>query len=256
MAPGSTNPKASSRKTKSSGTPSTAKRAVKKKPIEKNEKERIHYESSGVVSMEAVETPQTPAPSEGAEVRSELKKTKGKKRKKDSEDNKQPITQPETLVTNSGAQTEKVPAALPKEGPKLNARKLEMSLRTPGLRLVNNELQKVDDPFAKLSKQERKLLVGISAKKKSHAAKEPGKLTKRSDVDSNELQKVDDPSAKLSKQERKLPQKRKIHVAKESKEIDVGGGVGSLPLYRLSHFGGGRFLPIEPVFSRDEQFVI
>lgn len=213
MAPDSTNPTASSRKTKASGTPSTAKKAVKKKPIG-NGSEKIHSESSGVVSMTTVETPKAPDSSEEAGVRSGLIKTKGKKRRKqDSGDNERPTIQPETRLTNTGAQTMEIPAVVLKGGPNSNARKFEMSLRAPGLRLVNNELQKVDDPSAKLTKQEQRFLMGI-------------------------------------------PSKKSTQVAKELKEIDIRGDVDSLPSYRFSHFGGGIFLPIEPVFSRDEQFVI
>ena len=222
MAPDSTNPTASSRKTRASGTPSTAKKAVKKKPIG-NGQEKIQSESSGVVSMTTVEIPKAPGSSEEAGVRSGLIKTKGKKRRKqDSNDNELPNIQPETLLTNTGAQTVEIPVVVPKEGLNLSAKKLEMLLREPGLRLVSNELQKVDDPSAKLNKQERKILMGIPPKKETQAAK-----------------KV-----------------KEVKGVKEVKEIDIRGDVDSLPPYRFSHFGGGIFLPIEPVFSRDEQFVI
>lgn len=209
MAPGSTNPAVSGRKTKTSGTHSTAKKAVKRQPIE-NEKEKIHSESSGVVSTTAVGTPRTLAPPEEAGV-SRPKKTKENKQKNDSRDNKH--IQPETPVANIAAQAAEISAVLFEEGTKLSTRKLDVALRAPGLRLVNNELQKVNDPSAKLSLQERKLLMGILSKKETHVTKEP-------------------------------------------EEIGIRGDADSLPLFRCSHSGGGRFLPIEPVFSRDEQFVI
>ncbi|KAF8417213.1 hypothetical protein EV426DRAFT_381966 [Tirmania nivea] len=151
---------------------------------------------------------------------------KKKKQQKNTKKIGRPTIQLQAPVPSPLVQLVEIPGDILKDGAKMNKKKQAMALRAAqGIKLENGVLKRTENPTAKLSKKEQALILGIP-RKKSHAKTKAVVPVEESEV-----------------------------VEEEEEEEEVEGEVDLLPLYRTFHPGGGRFLPIAPVFPKNEQFI-
>ncbi|KAF8458097.1 hypothetical protein BGX38DRAFT_1139073 [Terfezia claveryi] len=145
----------------------------------------------------------------------------GKKQKKDNKKTEQPTIQLQAPVPSPPIQLVEIPGDILKDGAKISKKKQAMALRAAqGIKLENGKLIRTEDTSAKLSKKEQASILGIS-RKNSHAKAKAVVPVEESEVEREEIEEEDD----------------------------------LIPMYRTFHSGGGKFLPIAPAFSKDEQYI-
>jgi len=223
MAPDSETPVATHRKTKAAQSKAaTETAAVKAKKGTKHQRSLGEEQEKELEAVVAAEIPEPTAPGK--------KKQKNKNKKIE-----QPTIQLQAPVPSPLAQLVEIPGDILKDGAKVNKKKQAMALRAArGIKLENGELKRTEDASAKLSKKEQASVLG-TPRKKSHARRKAVVPVGEIEVEESEVE---------------VEEEEDEEDEEETEEED-----DLLPVYRTFHPGGGRFLPIAPIFSKNEQFV-
>ena len=166
--------------------------------------------------------------------------------KEDNKKAEQPTIQLQAPIPSPLVQLVEIPGDIlkVKDGVRANKKKQAMALRAArGIKLENSELKRAEDASAKLSKKDQEMILGIPRKKRHAKAKA--------------VVPVEESEAEVEVEEAEAEEEEEEEEeeGEEGEEGEYAEKDDLLPVYRTFHPGGGRFLPIEPVFSKNEQFV-